>query len=284
MADEDKNPENLDPENEPSPNEDGEPQEPKAPEEEPGKEPEAEEPEEEFDEPKYLEEYDLPGKPQTVDDALAAYKQLAAAKTISEIKKEEPPEKREPVKAEGDELSETPFVDFVGKMKFKDEDNRQAYESLAQSIDGAYTPRFKAVDQRMKTFIGIAELLVGHVREQSWQSFEHKGRVDRKKLNATMDEFGLLNYSDALRQLAIKGGDPNLLKLLVPSSDDGKRGSRFTSLRRGKKSKVGRSLAADYLTPDGELDREKLGKLPSEQALKIVQAHTKELQEKSGVT
>jgi len=283
MADEEK--ENLDPENDPSPVEGEEPQEPETPEEPKAleKEPEAEEPEEEFDEVKYLEEYDLPGKPQTVDDALAAYKQLVAAKETHEIK-EEPPEKKEPVKAEGDEFSETPLVDFVGKMKFTDEENRKSYESLAHSIDGAYVPMFKTVNQRMETFIGVAELLVGHVREQSWQTFEHKGRVDRKKLDATMDKFGLLNYSDALRQLAIKDGDPNLLKLLVPSSDDGKKKPRFTSLRRGKKSTTARSPAADYLTVDGELDREKLAKLPSEQAHKITQAHIKELQEKTGVT
>ena len=243
---------------------------------------EEEESKEEFDEEKYLAEFDLPGKPKTVDDALADYKKHVAAQTIQKIDKDEPPKKEEPVKDEG--FSETPLTDLVKTMDFKDDNNnRQSYEFLAKSVDGAYGPMFKAVDKRMNTFIGVAELLVEHVREQSWQTFEHKGRVDRKKLTEAMREHGLLNYSDALRQVAIKNGDPNLLKLLVPSSDDGKKGSRFTSLRRGKKQTPGKSAAAGYLTSDGELDREKLGKLPSEQAHKIVQAFIKE-QEKTGVT
>lgn len=266
--DEDKNLGDPDPEDDPAPKEEDEPGEPKVP-------------GEEFDEEKYLAEFDLPDKPKTVDDALAAYKTLAAAQTIQKIEKEEPPKKEEPVKPEG--FSEAPFTDFVKTMEFKDDANKQSYEFLAKSVDGAYAPMFKLIDQHMNTFTGVAELLVAHVREQSWQTFEHKGRVDRKKLTEAMQEHGLLNYSDALRQVAIKSGDPNLLKLLVPSSDDGKKGSRFTSLRRGKKQQPGKSAAADYLTPDGELDREKLGKLPSEQAHKIAQTFIKE-QEKTGVT
>lgn len=278
----DKEPEaNLDPENDPSPKEDDEDKNLESPDpeddlppkedDEPG---EPKEPEGEFDEEKYLAEFELPDEPKTVDDALAAYKKLVAAQTIQKIDKDEPPKKEEPVKDEG--FSDAPFTDFVKKMDFKDDANKQSYEFLAKSVDGAYGPMFKLMDQHMKTFTGVAELLVEHVREQSWQTFEHKGRVDRKKLTEAMREHGLLNYSDALRQVAIKNGDPNLLKLLVPSSDDGKKGSRFTSLRRGKKQQAGKSAAADYLTPDGELDREKLGKLPSEQAHKIAQAFIKE--------
>ena len=279
MADEPEK--NLDPQDEPSPKEDDDDKDLESPDpeddlppkedDEPG---EPKEPQEEFDEEKYLAEFDLPEEPKTVDDALAAYKTLVAAQTIQKIEKVEPPKEEEPVKAEG--FSETPFSDFVKDMDFGDDNNKKSYEFLAKSVDGAYGPVFKLINENMNTFTGVAELLVAHVREQSWQTFEHKGRVDRKKLTEAMRKHGLLNYSDALRQVAIKDGDPNLLKLLVPSSDDGKKGSRFTSMRRGKKQTAGKSAAAGYLTPDGELDREKLGKLPSEQAHKIAQAFIKE--------
>lgn len=246
----------------------------------------------------YLKQFGLPGEPENIEDVVTNYKALLEKEKTQKVEPEKDlsiktePEKE---KSEKDTLSEKPLADHITKLisdgHITKEDQIASYRGIAQVVDAAYGPAIKSMREAnqgsLNTVAAGLSLIIKHIRDQSWNSFEHKTLAQREAFDKVMNDKGYLDYGAAFRDLAVAQHPDWLKKLIgVEGGNDGKnkKHRRFSGLRRGSHKASAGPKWKGYVNADGTLDKGKLNALPSDEASKITDAYVEHAKKEAAKT
>lgn len=244
------------------------------------------------DEKQFLDQWDLPGKPETLENAMDRLQTLEEEnnrlkahdgpdRTTQQTPPEKPPSGK-PSDNGQEYLSRGIFkqhVDDLVQSGQLSQENAQSWRQQASMNDAVLNPAFQQIEGTLNAIAGAVMNLGTAQRNTSWARFQHKNLgVDRQELDAVMDKRGLFDYNEALMQLAVSQNRPDLLgKIVTKAERRGEDKGRKRKLRRGTGIGRGRPQATDapiskkYLNPDGSLDTDALNRLSTSDSLKITE-------------
>jgi len=256
---------------------------------------EEEEPEYWESEEAFLAEKGLPGSPKSIDEVLNNYKNLLREfKRQQSLEDDASFEKPDHLgvqptitpKATEAKAGEPIFtknvatnhVESLIKAGQVEADKEQSLRASAHFMDSVLNPTITKMETAFNQVADVMYRVVGSVRKVSWDRFPYKKAADRARLDKIMNQYGLLDYETAFRQLVLD--DPNMLGELQRTSEQ-------RGIKKGKKLKIRRSITnrrgkpvskpgqvwRPYVDRDGNLDEGKLSRLSIEKKEKIVDAY-----------
>jgi len=234
----------------------------------------------------YLKQFDLPGNPQSLDDAFEAAKTTATELERlrgDEVNRRSQPEPQPKTEPSGDgfftrNLMAAAVKDLSGRGQFQNDEATKGYNQMANVVDTAINPFIKQVEDTLNFFAGHMQKMTEHSREQSWARFDHKKLISRDKLNPIMDGKGLLDYNQAFLEYAMSNDQSLLGKITQRAEQRGqeraKKGKlkRFQTPRRSKPAGKSGKAYKGYINKFNELDMERLDRLPIAKKKEIVDA------------
>lgn len=248
-------------------------------------------------EEEYLSQFELPGKPKSVEQLVQAHTE--AIKELNRLQREkaEPPKPRTPapetvpdVDSDGrktyfkrDQFRQRVKAMSDGAM-FTDEAHEKTYKSVANLLD----PVFNGFMEQVEAYYGAQSktvtAMLPALRRLSWQGFTHKDVVPKRDLDSFMDQYGLYEYDQALRAMAVE--DPNIFTRIAQAAhntgkDRERKKMRFRRAKGERRSPTvsRKGVYGPYLNAAGDdLDVAKMQKLGMEQIRKVRTAYEKDQQ------
>lgn len=256
--------------------------------------PEAEEESEGFDdEQEWLKEQNLAGDPKSLDEFVASHKamlkemkRLQSAETGAEDTYRPPPQTAQTTAY----LSTNAMSETVRRAIASgdiDADEPLDVRKLARVLDAAQHQNLTSIQGVTGQLYNGLVAVVEHIRKDSWSRFPHKSSAKRGELDAVMERSGLLDYTDAFRELAIRER-PDLLKEFArQQQNEGEKRAkrkfkRFSAQRRSKPSHAGGKLHTRYMKGDGSLDKTKLDGLSLDDQEKVLESYVKAIEKEGG--
>lgn len=230
-------------------------------------------------EEEFLKQFKLPGDPKNLEDAITSYKALVDE--FNRLKQGQSREKQ-PDEATRTQQNQSqsqgyfkrdPFTQYVKSLDESgalDPDVSREQKSWASTMDKVLNGHFDQVEAAFNTLAQGVMKLTSQQRNASYNRLpgNYKKLVSRDELDKTMDELGLLDYAEALRYRAVN--DPHLLSEFAKQERargakeqkrKGKGFKRFQANRRSAPSDKGGAIHERFLTPDGQLDEDKMNRL-----------------------
>lgn len=247
------------------------------------------------DESQYLDQFNLDGKPKTLDEAMRLSQDLASEnqrlKTqLSDPTRTAPPpptpsDNGQQVFARGSykKLAEEMIVS--GRIHA---DNHAFYRQQADWNDSIMNPMLQQFESALSGLAGYVMKQGEAQRSASWSRFKHKNvGVSREQLDTIMDQEGLFNYDDAFVRYAVSSGRVELLSKVAKTAERrGEQRGRTRQLRRGKNLPRGKqrpgitSIPKRFLNMDGTLNQNELDKLSTEDRIKTTNQFVEFLEKK----
>lgn len=250
-------------------------------------------------EEEYLNQFELPGNPKSVDDVVKNYKGMLVEMKRMQGKERELEPRPTPNQTElntqereSSYFEQNPFNSAYEKL-LKDgsisDENKDSYRSIATFNDKALSPFVAKAEAAMNELASGMMQLHKSVKEMQWNNFSKGGKelVDRDVLEGIMKSEGISDYQKALYHHVINDRPDLLDKLKGGSGNKGankkgnKKFKKFSSNRRSKQpagtKKVDGSFK-NYVNKNGDLDQTKLNRLPTEKALEITEKYIASLE------
>lgn len=247
-------------------------------------------------EEEFLKEFDLPGQPKSLREALTSAKEQnrkmnELQRELADLRRKPPPDesthgdKQQP--QEGKKFfTRDAFKAHVAKM-ISDGDiaqeNAPTYRAVAKVNDHVLNKVMDQLEGYLGAYANNLMAVTPVLQDLSWKAFEHKNIVPRRDLESFMKQRGIMDYDRGLRAMATD--DPDILNKIAEAARNAgaRKEQRKLRLKRDKgarrQPRSQRHLYEKYLKPGGaELDPVKLANLPLEKALKLQEALEKDQQ------
>lgn len=249
-------------------------------------------------EDEYLAQFNLEGKPKTLDEAMRLSQELASEnqrlKTqLSDPTRTAPPpptpassDNGQRVFARGSWKKQVEEMITSGRIHA---DNQVFYRQQADFNDAIMNPMLQQMESALSGLAGYVMKQGEAQRSASWSRFQHKGvGVSRQDLDAIMEREGLFDYDDALLQYAMKSGRADLLSKVAKTAERrGEQRGRTRQLRRGTNLPRGKqrpkgitSIPGKFLNMDGTLNQNELNKLSTDDRIKLTNQFVEFLEKK----
>ncbi|MDY0111189.1 MAG: hypothetical protein WC565_07805 [Parcubacteria group bacterium] len=248
----------------------------------------------------YLKQFDLPGSPKSLDEALASAKE--AVRRMNELQREVAQlrsgvrQENQPADNRGNQTQQNmpeqyyhknPITEYLKRMEESgrvDPEQAKAVRSWGSTIDEALSANWQRNLEAQAMLARELERTQKALRDMSWASFKHTDLVKREELDNIMQANQLLDYNQALQyKLSV---DTGLLEKYADrqrklgAREAEKRNKRnfkrFSGPRGGAPQAKKSPVYEKFLDKTGNLDRARLNKIPSDKARKIAEAFGKD--------
>jgi len=246
----------------------------------------------------YLNKFNLPGQPKTLDDAMESYQ--AAVSELNRYQRETADDRRP---AERDQRSPqqnaelgsslftgghaTSYIDSLIKQgTLTGDDNVKAAKFWASTQDKAIEPVLSDVKSVLGAMSGLMNQVIDDARNGSWARFKHKDLITKEQLEGQFGPDNMLDFEAAFNKLMLQDSDlfakfTNRVEKRGEKRGQQRKLRRFSANPRSKPTpRTDRATYRNYLDKGGGLDAKKLDALPDAQKKKIVDAYLKEFDQK----
>jgi len=158
-----------------------------------------------------------------------------------------------------------------------------SYNAVAKVVDNAITPQFQRAEQVMTLAMQQVLAMRETVKKLEWNAVPTsvRGSVSRQEVDKLLDSGAVSSIEEAIQFLHFK--NPDLLKDIARKAEEKgvergrKKLKRSGSIKRGKEHKAPRSWDYDkYKDYDGNWDTKKLGSMPVDDSIKMLEDYEKE--------